>query len=109
MSTHFVPATTSMISSSAFISVTAKRLAKPMLAMAALLALAGCSNGQNEANDTVSSDTNETAETTVAAADDSVLRIGTEGAYAPLTIPMPMAHWAALILKSPMLSVQICK
>ena len=83
MSTRFVPVTASMTSSSAIISVAVKRLSKPMLAMAALLALAGCSNGQNEANDTVSSDTNETAETTVAAADDSVLRIGTEGAYAP--------------------------
>ncbi|MGE6481284.1 transporter substrate-binding domain-containing protein [Psychrobacter namhaensis] len=41
--------------------------------MAALLTLAGCSNGQNEANDTVSQE----------ATTGDVLRIGTEGAYAP--------------------------
>ena len=45
--------------------------------MAALLTLAGCSNGQNDANDDVSPDAAETAAT------GDVLRIGTEGAYAP--------------------------
>ncbi|KAA0913850.1 transporter substrate-binding domain-containing protein [Psychrobacter sp. ANT_WB68] len=57
-----------------------------MLALAALLALAGCSNGQNETNENVSSDatnTKEATENNTAAADDNVLRIGTEGAYAP--------------------------
>ena len=54
-----------------------------MLAVAALLALAGCSNSQNEVNDTVSSDTNENAKKEVATTEGSVLRIGTEGAYAP--------------------------
>ncbi|GAF61662.1 amino acid ABC transporter, periplasmic amino acid-binding protein [Psychrobacter sp. JCM 18903] len=48
-----------------------------MLAMAALLTLAGCSNGQNDANNDVSPDAAETAAT------GDVLRIGTEGAYAP--------------------------
>ena len=65
---------------------------KPMLALAAMLALAGCSNGQNESNETASSETAKTSEATeateatennTAAADDNVLRIGTEGAYAP--------------------------
>ncbi|WP_045453588.1 ABC transporter substrate-binding protein [Psychrobacter sp. JCM 18903] len=45
--------------------------------MAALLTLAGCSNGQNDANNDVSPDAAETAAT------GDVLRIGTEGAYAP--------------------------
>ena len=56
---------------------------KPMLALAAFLALAGCSNGQNESNETASSETTKTSENNTAAADDNVLRIGTEGAYAP--------------------------
>ena len=51
----------------------ARRFSVPLIAMAALLTLAGCSNGQNEANDTVSQE----------ATTDDVLRIGTEGAYAP--------------------------
>ena len=83
MSTHFVPATASMISSFAIISVVVKRLSKPMLAMAALIALAGCSNGQNEANDSASSDATETAKADSASTEGNVLRIGTEGAYAP--------------------------
>lgn len=51
----------------------ARRCSVPLIAMAALLTLAGCSNGQNEANDTVSQE----------ATTGDVLRIGTEGAYAP--------------------------
>jgi polar amino acid transport system substrate-binding protein len=51
----------------------ARRFSVPLIAMAALLTLAGCSNGQNEANDTVSQE----------ATTGDVLRIGTEGAYAP--------------------------
>ncbi|HSP84990.1 MAG TPA: ABC transporter substrate-binding protein [Psychrobacter sp.] len=84
MSMHFVPVVASMTSQSDTISVTAKRFSRPMLAMAALLALAGCSNGQNKANDTVSSDANNSTETAeTKAAGNNVLRIGTEGAYAP--------------------------
>ena len=60
---------------------------KSMLALAALLALAGCSNGQNETNESASSDTTKTSEAadnnSAASDDDNVLRIGTEGAYAP--------------------------
>lgn len=60
---------------------------KSMLALAALLALAGCSNGQNETNESASSDTTKTSEAAdnngAASDDDNVLRIGTEGAYAP--------------------------
>ncbi|KRG35167.1 ABC transporter substrate-binding protein [Psychrobacter sp. P11F6] len=55
----------------------ARRFSAPLLAMAALLTLVGCSNGQNDANDDVSPDAAETAAT------GDVLRIGTEGAYAP--------------------------
>ena len=81
MSNHFVPIAVSgsTVSTSTTMSVASKHLLKPMLAMPALLALVGCSGGQNESNDSASSDTTDTA----AAATDEVLRIGTEGAYAP--------------------------
>ena len=52
----------------------ARRLSVPVMAVSMLLALTGCSNGQDDANDTVTQDTAATGE---------VLRIGTEGAYAP--------------------------
>lgn len=87
MSNHLllapVPSTSSVTSSAS------KHLlkTKPMLALAALLALAGCSNGQNETNETANSDTTKTSEAadnnSAASDDDNVLRIGTEGAYAP--------------------------
>ena len=64
-------------------SMTNQRFSKPTLAVAALLALAGCSNGQNQSNDSASSDATETAKTDSASTDDNVLRIATEGAYAP--------------------------
>ena len=64
-------------------SMSNQRFSKPMLAVAALLALAGCSNGQNQSNDSASSDATETAKTDSASTDDNVLRIATEGAYAP--------------------------
>ena len=85
MSNHFVPVVVSgsMVSMSATMSVAGKHLSRPMLAMAALLALVGCSSGQNEANDSASSDATETAKTDSASTEDNVLRIGTEGAYAP--------------------------
>ena len=85
MSNHFVPIVVSgsMTSTSATMSVASKHLLKPMLAMAALLALVGCSGGQNESNDSASSDATETAKTDSASTEDNVLRIGTEGAYAP--------------------------
>ena len=54
-----------------------RRFSAPLVALTALLTLAGCSNGQNDANDNVSPDAAETAAT------GEVLRIGTEGAYAP--------------------------
>lgn len=61
--------------------------AKPMLALTALLALAGCSNGQNETNESASAETTKTSEAadnnSAATDDDNILRIGTEGAYAP--------------------------
>ncbi|MFZ3076577.1 MAG: ABC transporter substrate-binding protein [Psychrobacter glacincola] len=64
-------------------SMTNQRFSKPMLAVAAFLALVGCSNGQNQSNDSASSDATETAKTDSASTDDNVLRIATEGAYAP--------------------------
>ena len=86
MSNHLLPA--SIFSTSATSSSASKPFlkAKPMLALTALLALAGCSNGQNETNENASSEatkTTEAPENNTAAADDNVLRIGTEGAYAP--------------------------
>lgn len=57
--------------------IEARRFSAPLVALTALLTLAGCSNGQNDANDNVSPDAAETAAT------GEVLRIGTEGAYAP--------------------------
>ena len=76
----FITSTTNSSASKHFLKT------KPMLALAAMLALAGCSNGQNESNETASSETTKTSEATennTAAADNNVLRIGTEGAYAP--------------------------
>ncbi|SNT71458.1 amino acid ABC transporter substrate-binding protein, PAAT family (TC 3.A.1.3.-) [Psychrobacter sp. LV10R520-6] len=58
--------------------ITRRRLLTPLLAMAAVFTLAGCSNGQESANDAASTDA-----ATTAVATDNVLRIGTEGAYAP--------------------------
>jgi polar amino acid transport system substrate-binding protein len=57
-----------------------------MLAVAAFLALVGCSNGQDKGAESTNSDANNTAETAEKKADateGNVLRIGTEGAYAP--------------------------
>ena len=87
MSNHLLLAT--MSSTSSATSSASKHFfkSKPMLALAALLALAGCSNGQNETNESASSDTTKTSEAAdnngAASDDDNVLRIGTEGAYAP--------------------------
>ena len=67
-------------------SMTSQRFSKPMLAVAAFLALVGCSNGQDKGAESTNSDANNTAETTEKKADateGNVLRIGTEGAYAP--------------------------
>lgn len=51
-----------------------RRFSVPVMAMSMLLALAGCSNGQNETNVAATQDEVATGE---------VLRIATEGAYAP--------------------------
>ena len=67
-------------------SMTNQRFSKPMLAVAAFLALVGCSNGQDKGAESTNSDANNTAETAEKKADateGNVLRIGTEGAYAP--------------------------
>ena len=87
MSNHLLLAP--MSSTSSVTSSASKHLlkTKSMLALAALLALAGCSNGQNETNESASTDTTKTSEAAdnngAAVDDDNVLRIGTEGAYAP--------------------------
>ena len=57
--------------------IKARRFSVPLVTMAALLTLAGCSNGQDDASDDATQVTAD-AETT-----GEVLRIGTEGAYAP--------------------------
>ncbi|HCR87227.1 MULTISPECIES: ABC transporter substrate-binding protein [Psychrobacter] len=87
MSNHLLLAP--MPSTSSVTSSASKHLlkTKSMLALAALLALAGCSNGQNETNESASAETTKTSEAadnnSAASDDDNVLRIGTEGAYAP--------------------------
>ena len=87
MSNHLLLAP--MSSTSSVTSSASKHLlkTKSMLALAALLALAGCSNGQNETNESASAETTKTSEAadnnSAASDDDNVLRIGTEGAYAP--------------------------
>lgn len=87
MSNHLLLATVSSTSSASSSASKYLLKTKSMLALAALLALAGCSNGQNETNESASSDTTKTSEAAdnngAAADDDNVLRIGTEGAYAP--------------------------
>lgn len=77
MSTHFVPAIV-MANMSIVKSIKVNRLSAPLLAMAAVFTLAGCSNSQDSADGV---DT-KAAENT-AAESGEVLRIGTEGAYAP--------------------------
>ncbi|WP_372843404.1 ABC transporter substrate-binding protein [Psychrobacter sp.] len=68
-------------------SMTNQGFSKPMLAVVAFLALVGCSNGQETGTESVDADkTAKTAEKKVDGADGiegNVLRIGTEGAYAP--------------------------
>ncbi|WP_457858186.1 ABC transporter substrate-binding protein [Psychrobacter pulmonis] len=87
MSNHLLLAP--MSSTSSVTSSASKHLlkTKSMLALAALLALAGCSNGQNETNESASAETTKTSEAadnnSAATDDDNILRIGTEGAYAP--------------------------
>ncbi|MGP9546420.1 ABC transporter substrate-binding protein [Psychrobacter sp. AOP7-D1-21] len=55
-----------------------RRLSMSLLALATAFTVAGCSNNQESATDT-----NPEATETTAASTDEVLRIGTEGAYAP--------------------------
>ena len=50
-------------------SMTSQRFSKPMLAVAAFLALVGCSNGQDKGAESTNSDANNTAETTEKKAD----------------------------------------
>ncbi|OLF37037.1 MULTISPECIES: ABC transporter substrate-binding protein [unclassified Psychrobacter] len=78
MSNHFVPAI-AMANMSIVRSIKVNRLSTPLLAVAAVFALAGCSNSQDSTDNVDAT----AAETTSAAESGEVLRIGTEGAYAP--------------------------
>lgn len=80
MSTKFAP-TIALTIVSVINAVTARRLSPSLLVTAAILTLAGCSNGQDNANDSAAASTD--ANKTTAAATGDVLRIATEGAYAP--------------------------
>lgn len=77
MSNHCVPAIT-VTGKTIMNSVTTSHKSTSLLVLAALLALGGCSNNQESATETNTQVTENTAATT-----DEVLRIGTEGAYAP--------------------------
>lgn len=63
--------------------ITRRHFLRPLLAMAALFTLAGCSNGQESVNDAENTDAASTDAATTDVATGDVLRIGTEGAYAP--------------------------
>lgn len=76
MSNHFVPAIV-ITRASAMKPVTASRLSASLLAIVAAFTLTGCSNSQDN---NVNADA---AETKSASETGDVLRIGTEGAYAP--------------------------
>ncbi len=80
MSHYLIPAL-NMTRTSIRTLVTTSRWSMPLLGMAAVFTLAGCNNSQNSADDSNSA-ANETTETATAATEE-VLRIGTEGAYAP--------------------------
>ena len=77
MSNHCAPAS-AMTGKSVIHAITASRLSMPLLALATAFAVAGCSNGSDSA-----AETNPDATEAAAATKDKVLRIGTEGAYAP--------------------------
>ncbi len=78
MSNYFVPVIV-MTRASVIKSVRMSRFSASLLAMAAVFALAGCSNSQDSTDDVNQSAT----ETTTVSETGDVLRIGTEGAYAP--------------------------
>lgn len=77
MSTHSIPVI-AMIRPSVIKSATVSRLLASLLAMTTVLTITGCSNSQDNADDNTDS-----AEITAATETNGVLRIGTEGAYAP--------------------------
>ncbi|WP_442967657.1 ABC transporter substrate-binding protein [Psychrobacter sp. PP-21] len=77
MSDHCAPACAT-IGKSVMSTITTSRLSVPLFALATAFAVSGCSNGQDNA-----SDTNPEATDTAVVTKEDVLRIGTEGAYAP--------------------------
>lgn len=80
MSNHSVPVMTMTITS-VIKSIMMSRSSATLLAMAAAFTVAGCSNSQDSADD-VNADATETTSASENG-DSDVLRIGTEGAYAP--------------------------
>lgn len=77
MSDHCAPACAT-IGKSVMSTITTSRLSVPLFALATVFAVSGCSNSQDNAGDT-----NPKATDTAVATKEDVLRIGTEGAYAP--------------------------
>ena len=80
MSNYLVPAI-NMTCASAMKMATISRWSVSLLGMVTVFTLAGCSNSQDSSDDS-NSEANKTTETATAAK-EKVLRIGTEGAYAP--------------------------
>ena len=80
MSNYLVPAI-NMTGTSVMTLATISRWSVSLLGMAAVFTLAGCSNSQDSAGDS-NSEAKKTTETATVAK-EKVLRIGTEGAYAP--------------------------
>ena len=80
MSNYLVPAI-NMTCASVMKMATISRWSVSLFGIAAVFTVAGCSNSQDNADDS-NSEANKTAETT-AVSTEEVLRIGTEGAYAP--------------------------
>ena len=78
MSNQFVPAI-AMTSTTIVKLATVSRLSAAFLAMAAAFTVAGCSNSQDSTDDV----NTDATETTSASENGDVLRVGTEGAYAP--------------------------
>ncbi len=77
MSDHFAPACAT-IGRPVMSTITTSRLSVPLFALATVFAVSGCSNSQDNAGDT-----NPEATDTAVVTKEDVLRIGTEGAYAP--------------------------
>ena len=83
MSNHCAP-TRAMTGKFVVNTIAASRLSMPLLALATLFSVAGCSNSQEG-----TADANPSATEATAASPSEVLRIATEGAYAPFNYTNP--------------------